>query len=100
MRLNYRISPRALKDIDEIWLYTLKKWSRDQADKYYNLILDEIEGLSQNLHSGQSREYIKSGYRSSLVKYHIIFYTISEEDVLEVIRVLHQSKDLETALND
>ena len=39
----YLISKEALKDIDTIWLYTLEKWSLEQADRYYNLIIDEIE---------------------------------------------------------
>jgi len=100
MSLKYRISKKANQDLNSIWLYTLNKWSKDQADRYYNLIMDEVEFLAQNLYSGKSKDYIKEGYRSSTIKSHIIFYKISEDGILEVIRILHQKMDLESRLND
>ena len=100
MSIKFRISQEALQDLDDLWLYTLNKWSRQQADRYYNLIMDEIEFLSQDLYSGESRNDIKEGYRSSTVKSHIIFYRISEKNVLEVIRILHQMMDLESNLKE
>jgi toxin ParE1/3/4 len=39
----YIISDKALEDLNNIWLYTAENWSVKQANKYYNLILDEIE---------------------------------------------------------
>jgi Plasmid stabilization system protein len=30
----YIISEEALKDIDNIWLYTAESWSLEQADRY------------------------------------------------------------------
>jgi len=98
--LEYKISQRALQDLDDIWLYTYKKWSKTQADRYYNLVLDEIDFLSQEVYSGISRDYIKTGYRSISVKSHIVFYKISNENILEVIRILHKMVDIESRLND
>ncbi|MCA1760698.1 MAG: type II toxin-antitoxin system RelE/ParE family toxin, partial [Bacteroidales bacterium] len=34
------------------------------------------------------------------VKSHFIFYKINKEEILEIIRILHQSMDIETRLND
>ena len=34
------ISEIALDDIENIWLYTLENWSKEQADRYYNLIFE------------------------------------------------------------
>jgi len=98
MSSKYRISRRALQDLDEIWLYTFNNWSAEQADRYYNLILDEIEFIAQNNYSGKSRDYIKEGYFSATIKSHIIFYRISEDKLIEVIRILHQMIDLESNL--
>jgi toxin ParE1/3/4 len=39
----YIISKEAVKDINDIWMYTAEKWTVEQADRYYNLIFDEIE---------------------------------------------------------
>lgn len=96
----YVISKKAITDIEEIWLYTLKKWSLDQADRYYNLIFDEIEYICKNANAGKSMEYIRKGYRVSKVKSHLIFYRISTENTIEIIRVLHERMDIENRLND
>lgn len=45
-------------------------------------------------------EHIKKGYRASKVKSHIIFYKVSKEDTIEVIRVLHERMDIENRLTD
>ena len=99
MSLNYKISKRALQDLDEIWHYTFNKWSAKQADNYYSILINEIELIAQDLHSEKSRDNIKEGYRSSSVKSHVIFYRISEENAVEVIRILHQMMDMESNLN-
>ncbi len=36
----FRISKQATNDLNDIWIYTLRKWSKDQADRYYNLIIE------------------------------------------------------------
>jgi len=41
--MSYRISVKASEDIKNIWLYTFENWSQEQADRYVNLIFDEIE---------------------------------------------------------
>ena len=39
----YKISKEASNDLEKIWLYTIETWSAEQADRYLNLIFDEIE---------------------------------------------------------
>ena len=46
--MNYNISNEASLDLEEIWLYTFEHWSIEQADKYYNQLLNEIEYISKN----------------------------------------------------
>jgi len=62
------LTNEALKNLEEIWIYTYQNWSIEQADRYYNLIIDELEFLSSNPLSGRSINYIKEGYRVSKVK--------------------------------
>jgi len=40
--LPYRISKKAVSDLEEIWLYTAEKWSVLQADRYYSLLLMKL----------------------------------------------------------
>jgi len=97
---SYRISEKAVEDLENIWTYTLHKWSIEQADRYYNLIIDEIEFITKNFMAGKSMDHIKNGYRASIVKSHLIFYKKSQDNKVEVIRILHQRMDIETRINE
>lgn len=98
--MRYSIREKANQDIEKIWLYTFENWSLEQADRYYNLILDEIEYISENFESGKSIDFIKKGYRASIVKSHIIFYKKSRRNIVEIIRVLHQKMDIENRIDE
>lgn len=93
------ISKKAIADLEEIWLYTAKNWSVQQADRYYNLIFSEINYLSKNVNAGKSMEHVRKGYRASKVKSHYIFYRIVN-NTLEVIRILHERMDIENRLSN
>ena len=97
--LPFVISKKAMSDLEEIWLYTVKKWFIEQADRYYNLIFDEINYICKNIHAGKSMEHVRKGYRASKVKSHLIFYRVLN-DTVEVIRILHERMDTENILKD
>jgi len=94
-KLSLSISSKAISDLESIWIYTVDKWSKDQADHYYELLIDEIEFLRSNYYTGKSAENIRPGYRVSFVKSHIVFYKVIDEEKLEVVRILHQSVDID-----
>lgn len=95
----YIISKKAVSDLENIWLYTVEKWSVEQADRYYSLIFDEIAYICKNESAGKSMEHVRKGYRASKVKSHLIFYKISN-NIIEIVRILHERMDIETRLND
>ena len=95
--LSFVISKKAIADLQEIWLYTVEKWSAEQADRYYNLIFDEINYICKNINAGKSMEHVRKGYRASKVKSHYIFYRVLN-DTIEIIRVLHERMDIENQL--
>ena len=97
--LPFVISKKAVLDLEEIWFYTVEKWSIKQADRYYNLIFDEINYICTNINAGKSMEHVRKGYRASKVKSHLIFYRVIN-DTIEIIRVLHERMDIETKIND
>jgi len=63
-------------------------------------ILDEIEFISENFKSGKSADYIKKGYRTSILKSHIIFYKKSGRNIVEMRSVLHQKMDIENRIDE
>ena len=99
--MNYKISKEAENDLEKIWLYTFEEWSLEQADYYYDLIMDEIEYLSENPKSGKDYNEIRKGYFRSRVKSHFIFYRVNlKEEIVEIIRILHSQMDIDSHLND
>ena len=94
----YRISEEAKNDLNEIWVKTLHKWSKEQADRYYNLIIDEIDFIADNFMTGRSIKEIRKGYRVTKMKSHLIFYRKNESNIVEVIRILHQRMDIKKHL--
>ncbi len=97
----YKISKEASNDLEKIWLYTIETWSAEQADRYLNLIFDEIEYLCQKPNSGSDFSPVRKDYLRSRVKSHFIFYKINEKhSELEIIRILHQQMDIKNQLNE
>lgn len=99
--MNYKISKQAEIDLEHIWLYTFEEWSLQQADYYLDLIIDEIEYISENPKSGEDYNDFRKGYFRSRVKSHFIFYRINiKEEIVEIIRILHQQMDIESHINE
>lgn len=80
----YRISRKALEDIDTIWIYTKMNWSVNQANRYYKLIYQEIYYAVEDFESGKDISDIKLGYRQSKVKSHFIIYRKGEDNALKL----------------
>ncbi len=99
--MEYKISKEALNDLEDIWLYTFENWSIKQADRYYALLMDEIEYISENPKSGKDYNHIREGYLRARVKSHLIFYKVNlTADIVEIVRILHQQMDIDERLND
>ena len=94
----YRISQQAIEDLDKIWIYTLKKWSKEQADRYYDLIIAEIEFIADNYLTGKSAEQTRKNYRVTKIKSHLIFYRKVDNGIVGIVRVLHQRIDVKKRL--
>lgn len=93
------ISKEALNDLEKIWLYTYETWSFEQADRYINLLMDEIDYISANPKSGKDFSHARKGYYRIKVRSHFIFYKIYlNKNELEIIRILHQQMDFESQL--
>jgi toxin ParE1/3/4 len=95
---NYRFTNDAVKDLEQIWSFTKQKWSVEQADRYYALIIDEIEFISLNPHLGRSVDHVKEGYRSTKVQTQVVFYKQQEDDKILIVRILHQRMDCENRI--
>jgi toxin ParE1/3/4 len=96
-KVKYRIRAAAVKDLEGIWEYTIRKWSKDQADRYHSLIINEIEYVANHKTVGKDMSHVKEGYLVTYVKSHMIFFK-RQRGIVHVIRILHQKMDIESSL--
>ena len=89
---SYQLLPLAESDLEQIWLFTLNEWSLDQANFYYDRIMDTIEELASGQKQGRSVD-IRDGYLKYAVGRHFVFFRRSD-GITDVIRILHQSMDV------
>jgi toxin ParE1/3/4 len=96
----FHLTNKAVEDLSKIWEYTFEVWSEDQADKYYYELLSDCQKLSENQFLGRNYVEIKEeifGFKSGQ---HIIFYTIVNQDKIEIIRFLHSRMDLKNKIQE
>jgi len=96
----YIISEKAIDDLNNIWSYTAENWSIEQADRYYNLIMDEIEYVSENFETMKDFSGVRKNYRYSKVKSHLIFCKVNEAADIEIVRILHEKMDIANRIGD
>jgi toxin ParE1/3/4 len=89
----YRLSQQAETDLEDIWIY-LGQQDEIGADRQVAQLLNRFPMLAQFPNMGRQRNELLTGLRSFPVKPYIIFYMILLERV-EIVRVLHQSRDIE-----
>lgn len=96
---NYKLSVEAVKDLENIWVYTFETWSIEQADRYINQIFEEIKYISIKPKDGIDFSYVRNDYLRTKVKFHYIFYKVNKVSRgIEIIRILHQRMHIENEM--
>ena len=97
MLLKIEKSALAEQDLIDIWLYTFREWGEAQADKY----LDDMEGafklIAEQPLLCREREEFTPPIRICHQAHHLILYK-EEEGRVFIIRVLHESMDIDSHL--
>ena len=88
----------ALDDLVEIWDYTVAEWSQNQAESYYNLIMDSCMDIANSPEIGKSYEILSLNVLGYKCGQHIIFYRVIAKNEVEIARVLHGMMDLKTKI--
>jgi toxin ParE1/3/4 len=94
----YRLSPLAEADLEEIWLYTFRQWSLEQADEYHRGVMTAIEDLASGNKVWQ-RTDVREGYWKHKVGRHVIYFRCPS-GYLDVIRILHERMDVDRHLEN
>ena len=94
----FSFTNRALDDLIEIWDYTVEKWSENQAEKYYNLIIASCMDLANNPQLGKSYNIVSQNLLGYKCGEHIIFFQEIVKNEIEIARVLHGMMDLKSKI--
>lgn len=92
-----RLRRTARRDLAEIYNYTRRRWSRQQADKYLAGIHAEIEQLREKPDIGRPLAGTQADFFRRKSGSHVIFY-LAGESILDVVRVLHKAMDFTSHL--
>ncbi len=98
--VEYKLTNKAVEDLTKIWDYTFDKWSEKQADKYYEMLLENCQHIADNPNIGKNYEGIKEELFGIKVNKHIIFYRKSDNNPIEITRILHERMDLKSRINE
>ena len=90
--MNVILLAAAREDLTEIWTFGAIEWSMSRADAYFGMLMAAIGRLGDHPLMAPPAAGLGPGYRRLVVRAHVVFYRV-EGDVVEVVRVLHQSRD-------
>lgn len=92
----YCFTNKAVEDLSSIWTYTVKIWSENQADSYYQSLLSSCHELAINPNLGRNYELLGRGIWGYKSGEHLILYSKISQNEIEVIRILHGMMDLKS----
>ena len=88
----YRLTPAAERDLEMIWTDTLRRWGREQANRYTDVLTAVFAELAQLPKTAPAYDQIRPGYRRRSVERHMIYFRITTYGIA-IIRILHDRMD-------
>lgn len=94
--MTIRLSDRARQDLDDIRAFTIEQWGRDQWLKYFRLLSDAFERITENPGIGRNRDLFAPGMRSLVCGSHLVFFAPIKAAAGEtvILRIVHQRRYL------
>lgn len=96
-----RLLRPARRRLEEVWSYTVERWSLAQADRYVRGLNQAISSLG--LDRRKRRVAKASGIEGLFVaryRYHYFFYRVLPSGDIAVITILHQQMDMPERLKE
>jgi len=78
-----RITKLADQDLNDLYSEGFTTWGEEQADRYYDGLLDRLEGICETPLMYPAVDDIREGYRRSVYEKHSIYFVVLD-DVVEV----------------
>jgi toxin ParE1/3/4 len=90
----FQLTNKAKSDLKDIALFTSRRWGREQRNIYLKQIDDSFSLLAENPDIGKTCNEVRDGYRKFPQGSHVIFYQQIGSQNIQIIRILHESMDV------
>jgi len=94
----FALTQKAKTDLRGIAIYTEQRWGKNQRNLYIKQLDEAFQLLAGNPQAGKNCDDIKAGYRKFPQGSHVIFYRGGSDCVVEIVRILHESMDVDSAM--
>ena len=94
----YRLSNKALNDLERIYVYGITTFGLDQADRYYDGLLGRLQKIADNPEHTQAIDNVWPGLRRSVYQSHAVYYLMQRDDI-QIVRILGR-EDITRALRE
>lgn len=92
------LKPKAISDLEGIWLYSARTWSEDQADRYIDGLGRALDMIAALPELGRERAEFNPPVRLYVHGLHLIVYVVDQGSVT-VLRVLGHKQDWQSILS-
>ena len=89
-----RLTPKAEADLDDIGDYLAESQSEDYAESYLLKLELQLELLLSQPMMGRNAQELRPELRRFPFQKHVVFYHSIQQGI-EIIRILHQSQDID-----
>lgn len=95
---SFALTGKAKADLKGIASYTEQRWGKAQRNLYIKQMDEAFHKLAEAPLTGKVCDYIKEGYRKFPQGSHVIFYRRLNGGMIEIVRILHKSMDVDSKL--
>lgn len=88
----YQLYPKAIDDLESIYLYSEKNFGTKKAEDYIKKIESSFHKIATDPSVSRPCDYILDQLRAVNVGSHIAFLKVTHNGIV-IIRILHQSMD-------
>ena len=92
------LSAKAKSDLIKIARYTQITWGTAQRNDYLKILDNTFQLLIEAPKLGLNCDYIREGYSKYPQASHVIYYKEHKVNQILIVRILHKSMDINSAL--
>jgi toxin ParE1/3/4 len=92
-----QLTPKARRDLEEIWTFSVNQWGATRAERYMRRLQTVVERVCERPETARACDDIRPGYRRAAAGSHVIFLRMKAGSA-EIVRILHARMDFSRRL--